>query len=419
MILNYRLDNGLTVLHEKLEGVASVSVGLWIKSGSRDETGPEHGYAHFIEHMLFKGTTDHDAREIARMIDRVGGQHNAATNREYTCYYINVVSDYLDLAIGLLAEMYYSSLFSPEDLAKEKHVIMEEISMYEDNPDEYVQDIFMECMYGDHPLGRSILGTAESISSAGRDDLLGYYDRNYCNPHALIAVAGSVTGDMVRKSVETHFGRARGGQAPVRPVSDAPRRKPGRHVHRDLEQVHFCLGTEGIRRADEDRWPQYVMSTILGGNMSSRLFQNIREKEGIAYSIYSFHSSHCDSGIYGIYCATSPEKYRRALELILRECRALVRNGVTHEELQDAKDFIKGNLALNLESVEVRMGQLAKNELSFNRHYTYEDMTAQINAVCMDDFNRICSRIFRDVRLSLVSVGAVEDGIFSDADLTV
>jgi predicted Zn-dependent peptidase len=397
------------VLLEPIDSVVSVSVGLWIKAGSRNEFEDQHGYAHFIEHMLFKGTKAHSAMDIAKIVDRVGGQHNAATNREYTCYYINVISDHLELAVQLLAETFYDSLFDSSELEKEKNVIMEEIRMYEDAPDELIHDVFMESMLKGHPLSHPILGTHESIRNTSRKKLVDFYESHYRNDNLVIAVAGNFNREDAERIVAKYFSRTNSATpVPVgRPAM--PRRVDYRHIEKDLEQVHFCLGTDGINRDDEDRWGLYIMSTILGGSMSSRLFQNIREKQGISYSIYSFHSSYSDSGVFGIYCATLPEKYARAVELIVDECRSIALLGISDDELQDAKDFMRGNLALSLESVEVRMGQLAKDEITFERSFSFGEIVDSINRVSRDDFMRICERIFGNKKLSVVSVGKLAD----------
>jgi predicted Zn-dependent peptidase len=405
MVFRHIQDNGISVLLEPIEGVVSVSVGLWIKAGSRNELEDQHGYAHFIEHMLFKGTRVHSAMDIAKIVDRVGGQHNAATNREYTCYYINVISDHLELAVQLLAETFYDSLFDSSELDKEKNVVMEEIRMYEDAPDELIHDVFMESMLKGHPLSHPILGTHESIRNTSRKKLVDFFQSNYRNDNLVIAVAGNFKRVETERLIEKYFSRTNGTTSAPAARPATPSRVDYRHIEKDLEQVHFCLGTDGINRDDEDRWGLYIMSTVLGGSMSSRLFQNIREKEGISYSIYSFHSSYSDNGVFGIYCATLPEKYARAVELIANECRNIARLGISEDELQDAKDFMKGNLALSLESVEVRMGQLAKDEITFKRSFSFGEIVDSINRVGRDDFIRICERIFGKRKLSVVSVG--------------
>ncbi len=418
MVLRHSLESGITLLMEPIRGVVSAAIGVWVKTGSRSESAPQFGYAHFIEHMLFKGTSTCSAQDIARIVDRVGGQHNAATNREYTCYYINIVSDHMELALRILSDMYYNSLFAPEELEKEKNVIIEEIRMYEDTPDEFIHDLFMESMLSGHPLSHSILGSIQTITGCSRDSMLEFYNRYYTNDNIIITIAGNFEEAVVRGLAEKYFsGRRELPSTTPESAASSPRRILGKHIKRDLEQVHFCLGTEGIRSNDADRWALYALSTILGGSMSSRLFQNIREKEGISYSIYSFHSSYSDCGVYGIYCATSPDNYHRALDLIARECRQMLDPGVTAEELDDAKTFMIGSLALSLESVEVRMSQLAKNEILYGRHYEFDEMVEKIQSISPEDFRRITERIFKGKRLSLVSVGADTGAMPADLQL--
>jgi predicted Zn-dependent peptidase len=409
MVIKYKQDNGLSVLLEPIEGVVSVSVGLWIRKGSRDESPDQYGYAHFVEHMLFKGTEKYTAGDIARNIDRVGGQHNAATNREYTCYYINVVSDYLELALEILSDMYYNSLFDPEELDKEKNVIVEEIRMYEDTPDEFIHDFFMEKMLQGHPLSHSILGTIDGIGKTSRESITTFYDSHYVNDNAILAIAGNFNLERAKDLTTSFFGKERNVIVPVSPLEiGVPARISREHMEKDLEQVHFCMGLEGIKRGDDDRWGLYILSTILGGSMSSRLFQNIREKEGISYSIYSFHSSYVDCGVFGIYCATLPEKFGLTVDLIMKECKKMFYDGITDLEFQDTKTYMKGNLALSLESNEVRMSQLARNEMTYGRYFDFNDIVKIIDTITLDDYMRVCDRIFRDKTLSLVSVGKLK-----------
>jgi len=419
MVVKYKQPSGLTVILEPVESVVSISAGLWVRTGSRHERADQYGYAHFVEHMLFKGTERYSARDIARLVDRVGGQHNAATNREYTCYYINVVSDYLDLALEILGDMYQNSVLDSTELDKEKNVIIEEIRMYEDTPDEYIHDIFMEKMFMDHPLSHSILGTEDSINSVTRKQLVDFYHDHYTGDNTILVISGRFDPERAKDMIAKYFS----GLSPApRPVSKAVK-SPGRidafHTERDLEQVHFCLGTDGIRRDEDERWALYALSTILGGSMSSRLFQNIREKEGICYSIYSFHSSYSDTGVFGIYCASSPDKFARAVELAVKECRELLKNGVTDEELDDARTFMKGNLALSLESIEVRMGQLAKNEMTFGRYFSFEDVVDRINRITRDEMVSIVERIFRTRKLAIVSVGEIPLKVRKSLDLSL
>ncbi len=406
MTTQYKSENGLSVLLEPVNDVASISAGLWIKTGSRNENISQYGYAHFVEHMLFKGTSNYTALDIAKEIDRVGGQHNAATNREYTCYYINVVSDHLELAVKMLADMYHDSLFDEKELDKEKNVIIEEIRMYEDTPDEFIHDIFIENMFSGHPLSHPILGTIEGIDSSTRDLVFDFYHRHYRDDNCIFVIAGSFDENRARDLIDEYFTkRARNGKPAHIPEPVPPKRIPVNHIEKNLEQVHFCLGTEGIRRNDSRRWALYSLSTILGGNMSSRLFQNIREDKGLCYSIYSFHSSYSDYGIFGIYCATSPDKFEKAVELIVEECSDVLEKGVTEDELQDAKTFMKGSLALSYESTEVRMGQLAKNEMTHGRIITFNDMLNEINKISLKDIREMSGNILENRKLSIISVG--------------
>jgi predicted Zn-dependent peptidase len=380
----------------------------------------EYGYAHFVEHMLFKGTQKNTAKDIARLIDRVGGQHNAATNREYTCYYINVVSDYIDLALDVLSDMYYNSLLDAEELEKEKNIIIEEIRMYEDTPDEFVHDMFMEKMLLGHPLSHSILGSIDTIKNSDRKSLDDFYKRFYRNDNAILVIAGKFTENQAREIIEKYFNKTDPEKTEIEKiVTNPPKRIDVEHYSRDLEQVHFCLGVDGIKKNDEARWPLYALSTILGGSMSSRLFQNIREKEGISYSIYSFHSSYSDYGIFGVYCATVPDRFYKALELIIREFKDIQSGNFTDEEIQDAKTFMKGNLALSLESPEVRMGQLAKNEITFGRSFDFNELSDQINSITRDDFKTVVDRLFSKQSLSMVSVGDIKDFAKSKLDLNL
>lgn len=405
MVVKHTTENGLTVLLEPIEGVVSISAGLWVKAGSRHELGGQHGYAHFIEHMLFKGTENYSAREIARLVDRVGGQHNAATNREYTCYYINVISDHIELTVEILADMYYRSLFDDAEIGKEKNVILEEIRMYEDTPDELVHDHFIESILSEHPLGHSIIGDVDSIAGVSRKKLIDFFNDYYLNNNCIFVIAGKFDVDEAKRLIDRRFNTGSVKSVTDRSVSDVSKRILRRHMQRDLEQVHFCLGTEGVNKNDDDRWALYALSTLFGGSMSSRLFQNIREKEGLCYSIYSFHSSYVDKGIFGIYCGMSPENFDRVMDLILEECRVLLARGVTETELLDTKTYIKGNIALSMESTEVRMGQLARNEMNYGRCVSFEEIVENIDKITCDDIARITRRIFSGQPLSLVSIG--------------
>ncbi|MCL2025927.1 MAG: insulinase family protein [Leptospirales bacterium] len=417
MVTKYVQENGLRVILEPIENSVSVSVGLWLTRGSRNEKPEEYGYAHLTEHMLFKGTEKYTSKELARMVDRVGGQHNAATNREYTCYYINIMANHIDMAVEILADMYYNPLFDSGELEKEKNVILEEIMMCEEAHDEHVHDLFIEHMLQGHPLSHPILGTSKIIESSNSASLRGFYDDNYRNSDVIMVIAGNFNLQKTKELVGRCFAAKNGNSdLVVMPAFDSPQRTQFKHVKRGIEQVHFCIGTEGIQRNDGDRWALYALSTILGGSMSSRLFQKIREDAGLCYSIYSFHLSFSDLGLFGIYCATGGANFRKAFDLITDECRLLLKKGVSATELEDAKTFMKGSLALSLESIEVRMGQLAKNEIAFAKHFSFDDIIKQIDSINRDSFMRLVSRIFENKELSVVSVGKLPSGFHKTAN---
>jgi len=411
-MLRYRLSNGITVILEQIPQTVSVSAGVWVKAGSRHESLSQYGYAHCIEHMLFKGTQTMSAKEMARVIDRVGGSHNAATNKEYTCYYVNLVADHAELGLSILSDMYYNSLFDDAELEKEKQVIIEEINMYEDTADEHIHDIFTESMLEGHPLAHQILGTRESITAISRDSLLTFFEAHYCNDSTLIVVTGSFDVENMRDHITRFFSKAGRSVSPPVVQANVPQRIYRTHVERDLEQVHLCLGVDGYAKSHKNRWALYLLSTILGGSMSSRLFQSIREEQALCYSVYSFHSSYADRGIFGLYCGTSPDRYGRALDLLLKEVAILLKNGIEDQELDDAKTFMKGSLALSMESNEVRMAQLARDQLAYGECYNFDKVVENLFSVTKDEFMETAFDLFNDKRATLVTIGplgAVKD----------
>lgn len=408
MIQKIKLANGLTVLLEPIESVLSISVGMWVKAGSRDESESQYGYAHFVEHMLFKGTSKYSAKELAKVVDRVGGQHNAATNREYTCYYINVISDYLEMAVEILSDMYQHPAFDKDEFQKEKNVILEEIKMTEDTPDELIHDVFAEVMLTNKSLSHSILGSIDSITSATPEKLREFYEENYFNQNAFLVISGKVDVPQALKLIEKYFvndfNHAVNPPISLKQTDEVFRR----HIFRDLEQTHFCLGTKGLTKGDDDRWALYLLNTVIGGSASSRLFQKLREEEGLCYSVYSFHSSFVDDGFVGVYCGTSTDNYKKAKNLIVQELKEIIKNGITLEELEDTKTMMKGNLALSMESTEFRMSQLARSEMVYGCYYSFEEVSANFDKVTLADIRSIIDRIFAEKRLSLVSIGDFE-----------
>ena len=408
-----RLANGVRVLSERLPDLASVTVGIWVENGSRYERDEQAGISHFLEHLFFKGTARRTAAQIAQEIDAVGGVLNAFTGKEYTCYYAKVLREHLPLALVLLADIFTQSTFAAEEFERERSVIMQEISQAEDTPDDYVHELFNLAFWPGHPLSRPIAGTVETVSRLARDDFLRFLEARYRPDRVLIAAAGAVSHDNLLAVVAQHFGRL-GGSAPG-VDGGPPEPRAGIAVHeKRLEQVHLCLGTPGIAQTDADRYPAHLLNVALGGGMSSRLFQEIRERRGKAYTVYSFLSSYRDAGYTGVYVGTSAEWTREVVEVIRAELARVPRDGLTPEELARAKNQMKGNMLLGLETSDSRMSRIAKNEIYFGRDVPLEEVAAGIDAVTNDDILRVGGRLFRTGTLALTVLGDLKGHTLGD-----
>ncbi|MEW6540149.1 MAG: pitrilysin family protein [Bacillota bacterium] len=415
MINKVMLDNGVCILTEEIPHVRSAAVGFWVDAGSRDETDSATGVCHFIEHMLFKGTEKRSAKDIAEALDRVGGQLNAFTTKEYTCYYARVLDEHLDLAVDVLTDMLFQARFAPEDVERERNVIVEEIKMYEDTPDELVHDILAKALWNTHALGRPVIGSAAVIQNLSRADLLDYYDRHYRQGRYVIAVAGNVKHERVAELLARIF-RDLPPEGPPRALT-APH--PSQRVEcrdKDTEQVHLCIGSQGLRLDDEHIYVLQVLNTLLGGGMSSRLFQKVREQLGLAYNVYSYHSSYRDTGLFGIYAGLSRDNIGTVLDIILDEVNDLRNGGVTEEEMARTKEQLKGSFLLSLESVNARMSRLGKSQLYLGRVQTPEEIVAELARVKTEQIAAVCDQIFRRDKLSLASIGPwQEDGAWPSA----
>ncbi len=402
------LPNGVRIVTEEIPYVRSVSVGLWVGAGSRDENESNNGIAHFIEHMMFKGTTKRSAKGIAEALDAVGGQLNAFTSKEYTCYYAKVLDEHIDVAIDLLSDMYFNSLFREEDLEKEKNVIIEEIKMYEDTPDELVHDIFASTLWAGHALGRSVIGSEEIISTIDRAKLLEFRDSCYTPDSLVVAVAGNVKHEQIIAKLAPLFGsiknrtRERKYYQPVAGSRIATKKK-------DTEQVHICVGTPGLPMEHDDIYVLHVINSALGGGISSRLFQEIREERGLAYSIFTYHSSYKDAGLFSVYAGLSRNNLNEVLSLISAELKSVRKDGITREELARAKEQLKGSVLLGLENVSNRMSRLGKSELSINRVISVEETVEKINKVDVDDIKRLADSFFRSENLVVACIGPSVD----------
>jgi predicted Zn-dependent peptidase len=391
-LINYRLHNGLRVIMEQIPTFRSVTFGIWVKTGSRNEKQQDNGISHFIEHMLFKGTERHSAKDIAEIFDGIGGNVNAFTSKEYTCYYAKVLDEHLPIAMDILSDMFFHSAFDEGELEKEKNVIFEEISMYEDTPDDLVHDLVAKAAYGSHSLGYTILGTEENLSAMKPDDLRRYMKKFYNTENTVISLAGNID-DNVRDLVEKHFGSfSNSGEETDYSAPDFL----GELVFhaKKTEQNHICLSLPGLSLKEDNLYPMVLLNNAIGGGMSSRLFQEIREKRGLAYSVYSYHSSHIDSGLFTIYTGTAPKQTEEVLKVTVDLLHEIASKGMTDSELKKGKEQLKGSLILSLESTSSRMNRLGKNELMTGKHYTLDEMIERIESVQMEHIRELMKNLF-------------------------
>ncbi len=405
MVVAETLPSGLRLVTEAMPHVRSVTVGVWLTSGSRHEADAECGVAHFTEHMLFKGTTGRSAQVIAQTIDSIGGQLDAFTAKEHASYYIKVLDDHLPIAIDLLSDMVLRPAFAPEDVEKEQTVILEEIKMVEDAPDDLVHEMFSQRFWARHPLGRPILGTPDTVGSFGSAQLRDYFGRTYVAPNLIVAAAGHLDHARLRALVEQAFASLP-VEVPVR-ITEPPAVTRGLiERHKDVEQSHICVGTPAYPQAHVDRHAVYVLNTILGGSMSSRLFQHIREERGLVYAVFSNLTTYSDAGMITVYAGCAHGKVREVIDLTLSELRDLRESLVPADELRRAKDHLKGSLMLSLENTSSRMAHLARQELYFGRHVSLDETLQSIEAVTAADVQRIAVDLFVDAGLVATVVGA-------------
>jgi predicted Zn-dependent peptidase len=408
------LPGGLRVVTEWLPTVRSAAFGVWAGVGSRDEDAEHAGATHYLEHLLFKGTRKRTALEISAAIDAVGGELNAFTGKEYTCYYARVLDEDLPLAIDVLCDMVTCSLMEPRDVEAERGVILEEIAMNDDDPSDTAHESFISLLFGDTPLGRPILGTQASINAITRDQIAEHYAARYTPPDLVIAAAGNVDHAAVTELVSRAFGTALRGEAePSGPrlAGPAPAVTPGTGVAlvtRPIEQANLVLGCEGLSRTDPRRFPLGVLNAALGGGMSSRLFQEVREKRGLAYSVYSFTTQHCDTGLWGVYAGCLPAKADEVLAICQDEIGKIISKGLTEPELARGKGQLRGSLVLGLEDPSSRMSRLGKAELAYPRLELVDDLLAAIEAVTHDDVRQVAAEIIGQPK-ALAVVGPFDD----------
>jgi predicted Zn-dependent peptidase len=404
------LPNGIRIVSKRMPHVRSVSMGVWVDVGARDESNEQSGLSHFIEHMIFKGTSRRSAYQIAKEFDAIGGHTNAFTSMENTCYHARVMDTHLDTMVDILSDIFLNSLFDPQEVERERPVILQEIGMVEDTPEEYVHVLNGYNFWGDHPLGRSILGSRENILSFSAPAIKEFFHRFYHPGQIIISVAGHVDHEQIVDMVAPTFGTIKNG--PPLPKRTPPQVRPKNQTRkRSLEQVHVCLATPGLSVTDHSRFAFSLMNTVLGGNMSSRLFQEIREKRGLAYSVYSYMMSHVDSGMFGVYAGVSTQNVRQTIDLILQGMQQLCQAPVTAEELRDAKEYTKGNLYLADESVDNQMVRLAQNEFHFGHYVPVDKVVKNIEAVNAEEIQALAQRLFNPEQTSLTLLGPVKEKI--------
>lgn len=407
MFTKYRLENGIPLVVERIRNVRSVALGIWVKVGSRYEPPQKNGISHFLEHMFFKGTKRRSARDIAVDIDSLGGDLNAFTTRETTTFYVKVLDEYLERGIDLLSDIFLHSTFPPSDIEKEKNIIKEEIKMVEDTPDDYIHDLFSQSVWGQEGVGQAVLGKRETIKTFTADDLSGHVKKYYGTKDTVIACAGNIEPERLVGSLNHILGNLRRGSESKqgKPVSFEPAVSV---YQKDLSEAHMCLGTEGLPQGSADRYALYLLNTILGSGVSSRLFQNVREERGLAYSIYSFIASYIDTGMWGVYAGTAKKRLTEVIELVVSEMKGL-KDTITADEVKRSKDQLKGNLILGLESTNSRMQSIARQEIYHERYFSPQELMKEIDAVQIRQVKDLAARLVRDGAIALTVLGPVQE----------
>ncbi len=403
------LENGIPVVMEPIGNVRSVSAGVWVKVGSRNEHPEQNGISHFLEHMFFKGTRKRTTKDIAVDIDTIGGDLNAFTSRENTAFYIKVLDEYLDRGLELLADIFVNSVFPEDELEKEKKIIKEEIKMVEDTPDDYIHDLFNQTVWGQTGLGQTILGRRETIASFTRDDVVAHIKKYYGTRDIVISCAGNFDTGRLIGILNRRFGTLRRGSEPQK--GGAPDfRQDSRVITKDLSEAHICIGVPALSQVSEERYAFFLLNTILGAGVSSRLFQEIREKRGLAYSVYSFTSSYVDTGLWGVYAGVSRKKIREAAEVIVEEMLALP-DTLTETEFERSKKHLKGNLILGLESTSSRMQNIARQEIYFGRYISPDEIIQSVDRVRLPEVKDLAHRLIQKELFSLTAYGPIQKNV--------
>ena len=404
------LENGLTILTDQIDHVRSISLGIWLKKGSQDESQQDAGIYHFIEHMLFKGTENRDAYEIAKMIDSIGGFTDAFTSKENTCFYAKLLDEHLPQVLELFSDILIRPKFDMEDIERERKVILEEIKMVEDTPGDLVHEIFLENFWAEHPLGRPILGSVDTVNAIDQNVLQAKFGENYVPSNMLVTAAGKLDHDNLVEQIQKYFPLQASN-----PTNSVPHESTrGRSFvllrpKKDLEQAHICLGTMGYSATDADRYAASVLNVILGGSMSSRLFQKIREERGLCYTVYSSLNPFKSTGYLNIYAATGKDMVRECIDLIMQQCHQLITEAVGTEDLENAKNHLKGSMILSLEGSSSRMFNLARNDLYHERQVSTEEILDDISKVTVADVQHVAMELFQHSNYGVVVVGDLEN----------
>ena len=409
--LNYEittLENGIRVITETVNHVQFMSMGFWVGVGSRYESEKQWGITHFIEHMLFKGTEKRTADQISGAVDAVGGQLNAFTSKENTCYYIKTLTEDFPLAVDVLSDMFLNSRFDNEEIAKEREVIIEEIKMYEDTPDDQVHDLMSANLWPEHPLGRAILGTEESIAVFDHDMLKDYMKQYYTGSNIVVSVVGNISHNQVVEAIREVLGGIPKGEVNQYRIAD--RAKPGVNCYyKEIAQSQICVAMPGVAKEDDRLFPLSILNTYLGGGMSSRLVKKIREEEGLAYSVYSYNGSYIDTGAFVISVGTRPENCQRVIDIILEELDDVRQNGITKDELDKSFSQLKGSLYMGLETVNSRMNKLGRSMLIYDRVITPEENVDELSKVTLEDVKSLAGDMFRKENLQITVLGPVNE----------
>jgi len=411
MYKKLNLKNGVRIVSEKIPYVRSVSFGIWIGTGSRYENIANNGISHFIEHMLFKGTNKRSAKEIAESIDNIGGQLNAFTSKECTCYYAKTLDEHIDIAVDVLSDMLFNSRLQEKDIALERKVIQEEINMYEDSPEELVHDLLSSIVWGGNPLGFPILGSPESLKNINREMMQDYMKVNYVPSNCVIAVAGNFEEEKLFDLIFKYFENWKSEEKPADKPHEVVFNSDSRIKEKDTEQVHMCLGFKGIEHGNDDLYSLLAANNIFGGGMSSRLFQKIREEQGLVYSIYSYPSSYKNAGMFTIYAGMNPEQLQEVVKLVIEEIRLLKNKGLTRDELNKSKEQLKGNYILGLESTSSRMNSIGKSELLVGYINTPDEVLNKIERISMDSVHEVIEKVLNFDNISFSAVGNIKKPI--------